>query len=62
MPHTHHAWVRRAERTERAQLTVNELAWLDFWRMITADRDPAPNLRLVQRVQLLVRRGWICSK
>lgn len=51
--------VRRSERSEWSEaipLTENEKAWLVFWRAITADRDPAPTLRMVQRVQRLVRR------
>jgi hypothetical protein len=40
-------------------LTENERAWLEFLRMISLDRDPAPTLR---RVQLLRRicepRRW----
>lgn len=37
------------------ELTDNECAWLEFLRMISLDRDPAPTLR---RVQLLRR---ICA-
>lgn len=33
-------------------LTDNERAWLEFLRLISLDRDPAPTLR---RVQLLRR-------
>ena len=54
--------VRRSERSEWSErseafaLTENEKEWLVFWRAITAGRDPAPTLRMVQRVQRLVRR------
>ena len=33
-------------------LTENEIGWLEFLRLISLDRDPAPTLR---RVQLLRR-------
>jgi len=53
------ARVRRSEWSEWSEaipLTENEKAWLVFWRAITADRDPAPTLRMMQRVQRLMRR------
>ena len=37
---------------EVEEFTENERAWLQFLRMISLDRDPAPTLR---RVQLLRR-------
>ncbi len=42
------------------------VSWLVFWRTITAGRDPAPTLRLVQLVQRFVRgraahRGAGCT-
>ena len=43
-------------RSERSDLTENEIAWLAFWRAITAGMDPAPTLRLVQLAQRLLRR------
>ena len=42
--------MREMEQVEN--ITENERAWLQFLRMISLDRDPAPTLR---RVQLLRR-------
>lgn len=47
----------RAVRASEVTLTENETAWLVFWRAITAGRDPAPTLRLVQFVQRIVKKG-----
>ena len=46
----------RAVRTSEVVLTENEKEWLVFWRAITAGRDPAPTLRVVQLVKRLLRR------
>lgn len=46
----------RAVRASEVVLTQNEKEWLVFWRAITAGRDPAPTLRLVQLVQRIVNR------
>ncbi len=32
-------------------VTMNEMEWLRFIRMITDDRDPAPSLRMVQALR-----------
>lgn len=42
--------------SERSDLTENEIAWLAFWRAITAGTDPAPTLQFVQLVQRLMRQ------
>ncbi|WP_146636312.1 hypothetical protein [Nioella nitratireducens] len=41
----------RAERP----MTENELAWITLIRVITDDRDPAPDLLMVQAL----RRAWM---
>ena len=46
----------RAVRASEVVLTQNEKEWLVFWRAITAGRDPAPTLRVVQLVKRLLRR------
>ena len=40
----------------RSGLTANERAWLEFLRLVSAGRDPAPDLREVQLLQRLLRR------
>ena len=35
-------------------LTENELAWIEFLRLVSGDRDPPPTLRLVQGVRRLL--------
>ena len=34
--------------------TENELAWIEFLRLMFGDSDPPPTLRLVQRVRRLI--------
>ena len=48
---------RPVRRSDRAELSENEIAWLYFWRSITEGRDPPISLRVVQLVQRLVRHG-----
>jgi len=48
---------RAVRRSDRSELTENEIAWLYFWRSITEGRDPPISLRVVQLVQRLVRHG-----
>ena len=44
--------VRDQVRTR--QLTVNELAWVEFILLISRDADPAPTLRRVQMLRMLL--------
>ena len=44
--------VRDQVRTPR--LTANEFAWIEFIRLISRDADPAPTLRRVQRLRMLL--------
>lgn len=46
----------RTVRASEVMLTENEKEWLMFWRAITAGRDPAPTMRLVQLVRRIVQR------
>lgn len=34
-------------------LTENEMAWIEFLRLITADSDPPPTLARIQRLRAL---------
>ena len=35
----------------------NELAWIDFLRIVSSDRDPAPTLRFVRFLRQAVTKG-----
>ena len=42
-------------------LTANEREWVETFRIMTADRVPAPTLRAVQALRIgLARRDFIC--
>lgn len=38
-----------------ADLTANELAWVEFIRLASAGTDPAPTLGRVQQLQIILR-------
>jgi hypothetical protein len=43
-------------RTNFSDITANELAWVDFLRLISNGSDPGPTLRRVQLLRRVLRR------
>lgn len=40
-----------AAPASRQMLTMNEMAWIEFLRLISCDRDPPPTLRAIQALR-----------
>lgn len=38
-------------------ISQNEMAWIDFLRLVSCDSDPAPTLRLVQALRRVIEEG-----